>query len=375
MQQVTVNNLEVRKANRNRIYRYIHQKKQVSKQEIAHALRMSLPTVTQNLKDLMDQSLVTEAGMLESTGGRKAAAYSCDFSVKTAVGLDITKNHIGAVVVDLKGNVLCHRRIRCAFSKTEEYFKQISELVESILQESRVSTTSVTGVGIAVPAIVSNNHQEMNYSPALGETDCKLSDFAAYLPYPCTLFNDANAAGFAETWDHSDIGNIAYLSLNFTVGGAILLDSRVYGGENRRSAEFGHMTIVPDGRRCYCGQHGCADAYLSAQRLAECADGSVAGFFDQLKQGDPACGEIWKDYVAALALMVNNLRMVFDCRVVIGGYVGSYIEEFLDEVAEAVAEKNPFERDGSYLSACNYRLEATAVGAALQYIDRFIKAI
>ena len=82
-----------------------------------------------------------------------------------------------------------------------------------------------------------------------------------------------------------------------------------------------------------------------------------------------------RDYVAALALMVNNLRMVFDCRVVIGGYVGSYIEEFLDEVAEAVAEKNPFERDGSYLSACNYRLEATAVGAALQYIDRFIKAI
>ena len=85
MQQVTVNNLEVRKANRNRIYRYIHQKKQVSKQEIAHALRMSLPTVTQNLKDLMDQSLVTEAGMLESTGGRKAAAYSCDFSVKMCI--------------------------------------------------------------------------------------------------------------------------------------------------------------------------------------------------------------------------------------------------------------------------------------------------
>lgn len=373
--QVTVNNLEVRRANRNRIYQYISRKEQVSKQEIAHALHMSLPTVTQNLKDLMEQELVEEAGMLESTGGRKAAAYSCRFRARAAIGVDLTKNHISAVVVDLKGTVLSHKRIRCAFSKTEAYFHRLGQLVEQVIGCAGVSSSQILGVGIAVPAIVSQDHQTMSYSPALGETSCRLSDFEQALPYPCFLYNDANAAGFAETWNHSQIGNVAYLSLNFTVGGAILIDGKVYGGDDRRSAEFGHMTIVPEGELCYCGQRGCADAYLSAQRLAECADGSVALFFDKLKAGDEHCREVWDQYVKALVLTVNNLRMIFDCSVILGGYVGSYADDFLAEVVEAAAQKNTFERDGGYLRACSYRLEATAVGAGLQFVERFIKQI
>ena len=135
------------------------------------------------------------------------------------------------------------------------------------------------------------------------------------------------------------------------------------------------MTIVPEGELCYCGQRGCADAYLSAQRLAECADGSVALFFDKLKAGNEHCREVWDQYVKALVLTVNNLRMIFDCSVILGGYVGSYAEDFLAEVVEAAAQKNTFERDGGYLRACSYRLEATAVGAGLQFVERFIKQI
>lgn len=373
--QQTTNNLAVRRANRNRIYRYLHRNGQASKQELAHALGMSLPTVSQNLKDLMDRRLVTESGMLESTGGRKAAAYACDFSVRAAVGLDITRNHAGVVVVDLAGTVLYHERIRHAFAKTEHYFGRLGRLVQDALEAAGVPSERVIGVGIAVPAIVSADHRETSYSPALGEEECRLSDFAEVFPFDCTLFNDANSAGFAETWKDEDVGNVAYLSLNFTVGGAIVIQNRVYGGENRRSAEFGHMTIHPGGRLCYCGQRGCADAYLSAQRLAEYADGNVAQFFPRLQAGDPHCREVWAEYVDALALTVNNLRMIFDCRVVLGGYVGSYLEERLEDVIQAAAEKNTFERDAGYLSACNYRLEATAVGAALQYIERFIKEI
>lgn len=98
-------------------------------------------------------------------------------------------------------------------------------------------------------------------------------------------------------------------------------------------------------------------------------------FFDKLKAGDEHCREVWDQYVKALVLTVNNLRMIFDCSVILGGYVGSYAEDFLAEVVEAAAQKNTFERDGGYLRACSYRLEATAVGAGLQFVERFIKQI
>ena len=67
--------------------------------------------------------------------------------------------------------------------------------------------------------------------------------------------------------------------------------------------------------------------------------------------------------------------MAFDCDVVLGGYVGPYLQDYLPEVQRLVAQHDPFEQDGSYVTICGYRTEASAVGAALHYIDHFIQTI
>ena len=70
------------------------------------------------------------------------------------------------------------------------------------------------------------------------------------------------------------------------------------------------------GRRCYCGKKGCADAYLSALRLSECAS-SLEDFFARLEAGDASAKRVWGSYLDDLALMVTNLRMAFDRTVVV----------------------------------------------------------
>ena len=66
------NKYRSQKNNRNRIFRYTIKRKTVSNPEIAYELKISLPTVTQNTKELMNQGLIRETGKLKSTGGRKA---------------------------------------------------------------------------------------------------------------------------------------------------------------------------------------------------------------------------------------------------------------------------------------------------------------
>lgn len=61
-------NMEVKRKNRNRIYRYVRKCKVVSNPDIAYELKLSLPTVTQNTKELIEMGLITERGELESTG-------------------------------------------------------------------------------------------------------------------------------------------------------------------------------------------------------------------------------------------------------------------------------------------------------------------
>lgn len=369
-----VNSIEVKKINRNLIYEFLYRHEPISIQDIAQTLKMSLPTVTQNIKELQENNLVIETGLFESTGGRKAKAISYNSTAKYAVGLDVTRNHLGIVSIDLSGNVIKNTRLQYPFANSKEYFKGVGERVESFINDSKIDKSKILGVGIALPAIISNDGQTVSYATVIDFTGGSVKSFSEFIPYPCILSNDANAGGLAELW-YIDIQNVVYLSLNNSVGGSIMIGKGVYRGQNQRSGEFGHMTIVPDGGTCYCGQKGCVDVYCSAKILSDSTNGSMAEFFKLLKQGKEPQKSIWEEYLRHLVTTVNNLRMLFDCNVIIGGYAGAYMDEHIDRLRALVARKNTFEDDGSYVHTCKYKLEATAVGAALSHVEKFIREV
>ena len=101
----------------------------------------------------------------------------------------------------------------------------------------------------------------------------------------------------------------------------------------------------------------------------------IGDFFEDLKSGNRKFIELWDKYLDYLAIVINNLIMVYDCRVIVGGYVGSFIEPYIDILREKVEKRNTFEVDCSYIEPCSYKLEASALGAALLQIDAFIGEI
>ena len=369
-----VNSIEVRKINRNAIYKFLYKHDPISIQEIAHTLKMSLPTVAQNLKELQERDLIIETGLFESTGGRKAKAITYN-SLKYTVGLDITRNHVGIVVIDLSGKVIKNVRKQYPFTNSKEYFKGVGNLVEHFIEDCKIERGKILGVGIALPAILSEDKQLVNYATVIDFKGGSVKDFSEFIPYPCILSNDANAAGFAELWDKEDIQNVVYLSLNNSVGGSIIIGKNIYMGQNQRSGEFGHMTIVQNGRTCYCGQKGCVDAYCSAKILSDSTNGNIAEFFRLLRSNSEPQKALWEEYLTHLVVIINNLRMLYDCNVILGGYAGAYMDEYIEHLRELVSSRNSFEVDGSYLHVCKYKLEATAVGAALQHVESLINNV
>jgi predicted NBD/HSP70 family sugar kinase len=370
-----VNSIEVKKINRNAIYNFLYKHEPISIQEISYTLNMSLPTVTQNIKELLERGLVIETGLFESTGGRKAKAISYNSSARYAVGLDITRNHVSIVLIDLSGKLLKNTRVQYPFQNKVEYFKGVGDMVSNLVSEGGIDTESILGVGIALPAILSDDRQTVSYATVIDFQGGSVNAFQEFIPYPCILSNDANAGGFAEMWREDSDENVAYLSLNNSVGGSIIIGKNIYDGQNQRGGEFGHMTIVPDGKTCYCGQKGCVDAYCSARMLSDSTNGSISEFFRLLKMNAEPQVSIWKEYISHLMIVINNLRMLFDCKVILGGYAGAYMDEYIDSLREMVSKCNTFEADGNYLHACKYKLEATAVGAALIHVEQFIKNV
>jgi predicted NBD/HSP70 family sugar kinase len=366
---------EIKKINRNAIYRLLYKHDPISIQEIAFTLKMSLPTVTQNIKELQERDLIIETGQFESTGGRKAKAIAFNNSAKYAVGLDITQNHVGIVLIDLACNLIKNKRIQFPFSNTKTYFKEVGQFVNSFISHCNIETSKVLGVGIALPAILSEDKQKVNYATIINFENGSVRNFSEFIPYTCILSNDANAGGFAEIWGEKDVQDMVLLSLNNTVGGSIIIGKNLYTGRNQRGGEFGHMTIIPNGRTCYCGKKGCVDSYCSAKILSDSTNGNISEFFRLLRENKEPQKTIWEQYAANLAITINNLRMLYDCKVILGGYAGAYMDEHLEYLRELVSNRNTFGNDGSYLDVCKYKLEATAVGAALQHVEAFINSI
>jgi predicted NBD/HSP70 family sugar kinase len=374
---------DVKKNNRNLVYKYIYEKKSdVSKQEISFSLNLSIPTVTQYVDDLIAKGFVHETGKLK-TGGRNALSVAPVYDAHYAVGLDITKNHVGIVIIDLGCNIIHFKRHRLLFDNNNLYFKQIGTIIRETVANLEIDKEKILGVGIGIPAIVDMDHEIVTYGPVIGFTNGRRVQFQQYIDYPCVIMNDANAAGFAENWHRKVNENIFYISLSNSVGGAFIIDGKIYNGNNQRGCEVGHITIRPDGPTCYCGQKGCLDAFCNAQLLSDLVNGKLKDFFahvDSEVNSNSSHGnsflKIWLNYLENLSIGINSLRMLYDCNIVLGGYVGAFLDtHHLETLRAKVAARNTFESAGTYLDTCVNKFEATAVGSALYYINKCITRI
>lgn len=375
MAKTQITNIEVKKNNRNRIFRYICKQDSVSNPDIAYGLKMSLPTVTQNTKELIQRGLVAEIGELQSTGGRRAKALSVVSNYRMAVGLDITKNHIGFVLTNLVGEILKYRRVYMPYVNCDEYYREVNGKLETFLEDQAVERERILGMGISFPGIVDLQQEKITYSHILEVEAVPFSQVSRFFPYPCTFLNDANAGAYAEGIRFDGPERFFYLSLSNTVGGAVFSQGGLVQGRDFRCGEAGHMTIVPEGRPCYCGKRGCMDAYNSARRLSDLTEGKLERFFQELKEGKQDIMDRWDEYTTYLSIAVNNIHMVLDCDIILGGYVGSCMEENIQDVKRKVLQRNTFAGDHTFIKECNYKVGAAALGAALMVMETFVEQV
>lgn len=376
MDKKKITNIEVKKKNRNEVFRYICKRGTISNPDISYNMKISLPTATQITKELIAEGLLEEMGELKSTGGRRAKALSAAVNARLAVGLDITKNHITLVLTNIGGEILKYERICQPYVSEEAYCRKVSERLELFLDECGADRDKILGVGISFPGIIDLEKELITYSHILGVENLPFASVCAFFSYPCFFLNDANAGAYAEGFHGDGEEHFFYLSLSNTVGGAIFDGNELIQGRNFRCGEVGHMTVVMDGESCYCGKRGCLDAYCAAWRLSDAADGKLEQFFSLLEKGDERAAGIWDSYTDYLAIAVNNIHMVLDCDIIIGGYVGSCMgASRLRDIREKVAARNTFEEKESCVKACNYKVAAAALGAALKVIEMFVSQI
>lgn len=366
---------EIKRFNRSNIYQQFLCHEALTKQNLVSNLQLCLPTVAKNIDELVADGLVRESGSQGHTGGRRAVTYSLIKDAKVALGIDVTMNHVTVVAVDLTGAIIASERHRKRFEPTEEYYAYVGSTLEELIRSAGLKEEQILGVGIGLPALVDKDRKSIFYSKVINLSKTTSDDFSRFIPYKIALFNDAKAAAFTEIWLNRKKKNTFYILLSNNVGGAIVIDGSIYSGDNQQSGEVGHITLVPGGRKCYCGQLGCVDPYLAATNLSDLTDGNLQEFFERLRAGERELEKTWDSYLDYLASTVNIVHSLMDCDIILGGYVGEYIDVYMDELRRRTAKLYTFSNDTGYLKTCAYKKESIAAGAALEFIARFTDSI
>lgn len=369
-------NTDVKKLNKNRIFRLIYNSDKISRQEIADQLGLSLPTVNQNLKMLMEDGLIEYVGNFTSTGGRRAQAITIDNNARKAISVNIKADYINVDVVGLKGQIIYSMAVKAHFSKSSAYIEKLTDAVRHAVDYVGADADDILGVGITVPGILDDEKQILISAPPLKAKNYDFTRLISAIDYPVVVMNDARAEAYAGHWfNGKPEDEKIYIMLGEGVGGAYINASAIRNGVHNRGGEFGHMVIHPGGKQCLCGKKGCFEAYVSEKVLSSELDMTLDNFFELAAQGNKNNSNVLDEYMDNLALGINNIYTMMDCDIVLGGTVAPYLKQYENSIKERLVNDYSFDTDADYLRISDGGGRKSGLGAALSFVARFIDGV
>ncbi len=297
-----------------------------------------------------------------------------------AIGIDIGGTKISAGLVDARGRIL--RRARYETPDRSQRPQVVEDLIVAAINELRAEQEP-SAVGIGAAGFIDHTRATVLFSPHLSWRNEPLQRaIRQRVGLPVIVENDANTALCAEVKFGAGQGVRQALTVNVGtgIGGAILLDGRLYRGEYGLAGEFGHLQLCPGGRPCECGNFGCWEQYASgnalvrqARQLLKTSPAQVTTLREQLgaqgtpltgpqitaaaQAGDAAAVALFADIGHWLGVGLANLATAFDpAMMIIGGGVSAAQELLLDPA------RRSFE---AHLPGRGFRPSAQIVAGAL----------
>ncbi|GAA1590030.1 ROK family glucokinase [Actinomadura kijaniata] len=274
------------------------------------------------------------------------------------IGVDVGGTKVAAGVVDDRGTIL--EKVRRPTPSTDP--AETAEVIAEVVDLLKGKFEDVVAVGLGTAGFVDETRSTVLFAPNLAWRDEPIKQKVEdRVGLPVVVENDANATAWGEARFGAGRGHdfIVLVTLGTGIGGGIIIDGELYRGRFGIGAEVGHFRVVPDGRRCGCGNRGCWEQYASgnallhearelarvspamAGRLLELGEGSPEGISgpeitQAAREGDPAALECFRTVAKWAGQGLADLTAILDPGLfIIGGGLSDAGDLLLDPVRTA----------------------------------------
>ncbi len=285
---------------------------------------------------------------------------------KNVIGIDVggTAIKLGRFTTD--GTCLQSLALTAPQPTTPEAV--LAVLVDAIAQIDPDNCSIAIGVGTPGPADAAARIAKIAINLP-GWIDVPLADWLeTKTGKPTVIGNDANCALLGEAWLGAgrQFQNLILLTLGTGVGGAVILNGKLFVGHQGAAGELGLISFNPDGPMCNSGNQGSLEQYASATAIRRRTLKEPIELGNLAQQGDAEALTFWQEYGKCLGIGLTSLVYVLTPEaIVIGGGISGSCEFFLPAVkAEIEKRVQPLSREGLQILPAQLGKFAGIVGAA-----------
>lgn len=194
-------------------------------------------------------------------------------AMEYAIGIDLGGTSIKYALVDEAGNSFFEGKLPSFASvSATEVIARLVEAASIVKHEAGRRDRNIRGIGLGTPGIVDETNRIV-LGGAENIVGWENIDVASVLEealkLPVVVGNDANLMGLGETKFGAGRGcsHVVFLTVGTGIGGAVIIDGKLFGGYANRGTELGHVPLIATGERCACGAVGCLEHYASTAAL------------------------------------------------------------------------------------------------------------
>ncbi len=244
--------------------------------ELSKIIRMSTPTITRAIDELIHDALIMEEGIGSSSGGRRPNLYGINPSSRYVLGIDICRYSVRYGIFNFHNEPAAEIRVlNEGLETTKDIIGAIKTAVDQYISESNIDESKLMGIGIALPGLI-DIHTGISYSYL--HEDKPLSNlFEDRFHHPVFVEHDTKAMALGEQAFGLAMGkqNVLCLNIGSGIGLGMILNGKLYHGNSGFSGEFGHIQVDPDGQLCYCGKIGCLETLASGTTMIKTAQKEI----------------------------------------------------------------------------------------------------
>ena len=304
----------IRNINNNLVLKTILNYGPISRADLSKKLKLTKATISAIVQDLIDHSLVIEIGNRDTHIGRKPILLSFNQKCAYAISIDLSVEYISVYLSDLKGEKVYSSRYKNTID-SKELLDKLKTIIKHILTLVPKSKYGVVGITIGIHGIVYDN--QIIFTPYYDLTELNIAkDLEEYFNIPIYLENEANLSVIGEKTYCYDYSNIVNVSIHTGIGLGLIINDKLFRGRNGFAGEFGHSIVVPNGKSCPCGNHGCLDQYVSEPALLK-EYSSLKGreikdidtLISDYLYGDIDANRIITSFINYMSIGINNISL------------------------------------------------------------------